>query len=50
MESEGLMRRVDFKLWAIAKKLDGRYTAFDDADLHQQALLYLWEKKQRGRA
>lgn len=48
MEFEGLMRRVDFKLWGIAKKLDGRYTAFDDNDLHQQALLHLWEKNKEG--
>jgi len=44
MEFEGLVKKVAPKLRAIARKLDGRYTPFDDDDLYQEALLSLWEK------
>jgi len=45
------MKRVETlrpKLRAIAHRLDGRYTAFNDDDLYQEALLSLWKKHQAG--
>ena len=48
MDFKELTKRVDSKLGAIARKLDGRYTAFDDKDLYQQALVYLWEENRSG--
>ena len=37
-----LVKRVSVKLKAIAGKLDGKYTTFNDEDLYQEALLHLW--------
>ena len=45
------MKRVETlrpKLRAIARRLDGRYTAFNDDDLYQEALLSLWIKHRQG--
>jgi RNA polymerase sigma factor (sigma-70 family) len=44
MRFEELTKRVSPKLKAIARKLDGRYTSFDDDDLYQEAILELWQK------
>jgi RNA polymerase sigma factor (sigma-70 family) len=44
MSFEELVKKVSPKLKAIARKLDGRYTSFDDDDLYQEALLGLWQK------
>ncbi|MBU4304944.1 MAG: hypothetical protein KJ893_04905 [Candidatus Omnitrophica bacterium] len=44
MKFEELAGRIDFRLRQISRKLDGRYTAFNDDDLYQEALLYLWRK------
>ncbi|MDD4955090.1 MAG: sigma-70 family RNA polymerase sigma factor [Candidatus Omnitrophica bacterium] len=41
---EDLITKISPKLRAIARKLDGRYTSFDDDDLYQEALFSLWEK------
>lgn len=41
---EDLITKISPKLKAIARKLDGRYTSFDDDDLYQEAVLSLWEK------
>jgi len=48
MDFQELTRRISPKLKAIAKKLDGRYTSFDEDDLYQEALLSLWRKHQNG--
>jgi RNA polymerase sigma factor (sigma-70 family) len=44
MNFEELVKKMDSKLKAIARRLDGRYTVFDDDDLYQEAMLCLWEK------
>jgi len=44
MYFEELVQKISPKLKAIARRLDGRYTSFDDDDLYQEALLSLWEK------
>lgn len=41
---EDLITKISPKLRAITKKLDGRYTSFDNDDLYQEACLSLWEK------
>ncbi len=41
---EELVKELDPTLKAIARRLDGKYTAFDDKDLYQEALVHLWEK------
>lgn len=48
MTFEELVQKLSPKLKAIAKKLDGRYTSFDDDDLYQEALCSLWEKYSKG--
>ncbi len=49
MDFEVLVKRISPKLRAITKKLDGRYTSFDDDDLYQEALLSLWEKYNKNK-
>jgi RNA polymerase sigma factor (sigma-70 family) len=49
MSFEELVQKISPKLRAITKKLDGRYTSFDDDDLYQEALLSLWEKYNRNK-
>lgn len=44
MSYEELVKKLSPKLKAIARKLDGRYTAFDEDDLYQEALFRLWQK------
>lgn len=44
MNFEELIKNYKPKLKAIAHKLDGRYTSFNDEDLYQEALLFLWSK------
>jgi len=44
MSFEELTKKVSPKLKAIARRLDGRYTSFDDDDLYQEAILELWQK------
>jgi RNA polymerase sigma factor (sigma-70 family) len=48
MNFETFVKKISPKLKAIAKRLDGRYSFFNDEDLYQQALLYLWERWQEG--
>jgi RNA polymerase sigma factor (sigma-70 family) len=42
MSYEVLVRRISPTLKRIAKKLDGRFSFIDDADLYQEALVHLW--------
>ncbi len=44
MNFEDLLKQVTPRLKAITRRLDGRYTAFDDDDLYQEAILHLWKK------
>ncbi len=44
MSFEELVKKMSPKLRAITRKLDGKYTSFDDDDLYQEALLELWRK------
>lgn len=46
---EDLITKISPKLRAIAKRLDGRYTSFDDDDLYQEALISLWEKYNKNK-
>lgn len=48
MRFEDLVKRLSPKLKAIAKKLDGRFSFFDEEDLYQEALIYLWKKWKKG--
>lgn len=48
MNFEDLVKRISPKLRAIAKRLNGRFSFFDEEDLYQEALLYLWEKWRKG--
>ncbi len=41
---EELVKELNPKLKAIARRLDGKYTSFNDEDLYQEALIHLWEK------
>lgn len=43
MEFELLIKRLSSKLKAMIKKMNGGYPFFDEEDLYQEALLYLWE-------
>jgi len=45
---EELVERISAKLRKITVRLNGRYTYFDDNDLFQEALLYLWTCFQAG--
>jgi len=49
MSFEELVQKISPKLRAITRKLDGRYTSFDDDDLYQEALLSLWEKYNKNK-
>lgn len=49
MSFEDLVTKISPKLRAITKKLDGRYTSFDDDDLYQEACLSLWEKYNKNK-
>lgn len=44
MTFEGLVKKINPKIKAIASRLDGRYTSFSDDDLYQEALIRLWQK------
>jgi RNA polymerase sigma factor (sigma-70 family) len=46
MSFEELLRKLGPKMRAIAHRLDGKYTAFSDQDLYQEALFYLWQQYQ----
>tara|TARA_B100000315_G_C14498913_1_gene551381 strand:+ start:664 stop:1224 length:561 start_codon:yes stop_codon:yes gene_type:complete len=48
MDFDCLTQRVSPKLKAIAHKLNGRFTFFDEDDLYQEALIHLWEGCQIG--
>lgn len=48
MNFEDLTKRISPKLNAIAHKLNGRYTFFNEDDLYQEALLNLWQKYNKG--
>jgi RNA polymerase sigma factor (sigma-70 family) len=49
MRFEEIARKYGPKIKAIAHRLNGRYTAFCDDDLCQEAVLYLWiEYKKNG--
>ncbi len=45
---EELTKRLRPKLKAIAKSLNNRYSAFDDEDLYQEAVIHLWGKCSSG--
>jgi RNA polymerase sigma factor (sigma-70 family) len=47
MDFESLLKRITPRLKAIARKLDGKYSLFDDEDLYQEGLLHLWDKYKR---
>ncbi|MFA5271424.1 MAG: sigma-70 family RNA polymerase sigma factor [Candidatus Omnitrophota bacterium] len=44
MSFNEITKKISPKLKGIAKRLDGRYTSFDDDDLYQEAILELWQK------
>jgi RNA polymerase sigma factor (sigma-70 family) len=44
MTFEGLVKKIDPKIKAIAARLDGKYTSFSEDDLYQQAVMCLWKK------
>jgi RNA polymerase sigma factor (sigma-70 family) len=48
MDFEELVERIFLRLKAIAVKLDGRYTLFDEDDLLQEALTHLWCQYKEG--
>ncbi|HIE44109.1 MAG TPA: sigma-70 family RNA polymerase sigma factor [Candidatus Omnitrophica bacterium] len=48
MSFENLVKKLSPKLRGITRKLDGRFASFNDEDLYQEALLYLWEQYKRG--
>ncbi len=48
MNFEELVNNINPKIKAIAHRLDGKYTMFNDEDLCQEALLHLWEKFNKG--
>src|SRR3990167_7183498 len=49
MNFEDLLTKITPKLRAIARRLDGKYTSFNDDDLFQEAALNLWQKYREGR-
>ena len=44
MDFDIILQRIKPKLRAITKKLDGKYTSFDDEDLYQETTLHLWQQ------
>jgi RNA polymerase sigma factor (sigma-70 family) len=48
MDFGALVEKVSPKLRAIAKKLNGKFTFFDEDDLYQEALVYLWQEYNAG--
>lgn len=42
------VEKVSPKLKAITKKLNGKFTFFDEDDLYQEALLHLWQEYEKG--
>jgi DNA-directed RNA polymerase specialized sigma subunit len=42
MDFKELVRKISPKLKAITHRLNGRFTFFNDEDLYQEALIYLW--------
>jgi RNA polymerase sigma factor (sigma-70 family) len=48
MNFESLVKELEAGLRYIAVKLDGKYTSFDDHDLYQEAVLYLWQEYKKG--
>ncbi len=49
MSFEVLVRRISPTLKRIAKRLDGRFSFIDDADLYQEALAHLWIHYNEGK-
>lgn len=47
MKFEEILKKISSKLKAITHRLDGRGSFFNDEDLYQEAVLYLWEKWQK---
>jgi len=45
---EFILNRIEQKLRKIAKKVNMRYSFFDEDDLYQEALIHLWEKFKKG--
>lgn len=43
-----LAKKLNPKLVAVAYKLNGKYTFFNEDDLYQEALLHLWQGHQEG--
>ena len=43
MKFEDLTKKLSPKLKGITKKIGSEFSFFDDEDLYQEALLYLWE-------
>jgi RNA polymerase sigma factor (sigma-70 family) len=48
MDFEELLNAISTQLHAITRKLDSRFTTFNDEDLYQEAVLNLWKKYQTG--
>ena len=44
MEFNKIVKKFNPKIRAIARRLDGKYTVFNDDDLYQEAVIYLWGK------
>ncbi len=47
MEFEKLLKKISPKLRAISRKLNRKNSFFNDDDLYQEAVLYLWDKCQQ---
>lgn len=44
VEFTKIIKKYNPKIKAIARKLDGKYTSFNNDDLYQEAVVYLWDK------
>lgn len=48
MEFERLLKAISPRIRLIARKMNRHFGFFDEDDLFQEALLYLWEKFKKG--
>jgi len=48
MSFDDLLQKISPTLKRITKKLDGRFSSFDDDDLFQEAAIHLWLQQKNG--
>ncbi len=48
MSFEYLIEKISLPLKKITKRLNGRFSSFDDEDLFQETLLHLWTEWEKG--